>query len=90
MQNSTIADLRSQLFDTLTQLKKGKIKPEDAKVISEISQVIINTAKIEVEYIKATQAEGSGFFNAARIEEQDITPAPKKIGPHNVFHKLAG
>ena len=86
-QEKTISDLRDQLFDTLTKLKAGKMKGEDAKTLAEISQVIINTAKVEVEYIKATGGNGSGFFNTAKSREIDVTPA-KAIGPHNVFHRL--
>lgn len=84
----TISDLRDQLFDTLAKLKTGKIKAEDAKTISEISQVIINTAKVEVEYIKATGSDGSGFFHS-RPGEIDVTPA-KALGPHNVFNNRLG
>lgn len=57
-----INDLREELFDTIQKVKDGKIKPEDAKIISELSQVIINSAKAENDYLKITNGTGSGFI----------------------------
>lgn len=57
-----INDLREQLFETIQLVKDGKIKPEDAKIISELSQVIINSAKAENDYLKITNGTGSGFI----------------------------
>ena len=54
MQN--IDELRRHLFETLAALK-DKDKPmeiERAKAVSEVAQTIINSAKVEVEYAKAT------------------------------------
>ena len=49
---STINNLRDTLFDTLDKLQKGEIKPEEAKAINEIAQTIINTGKLEHDYLK--------------------------------------
>lgn len=59
----TIQDLRKHLFDTLDDLR-NKEKPMDldrAKTISEVAQTIINSAKVEVEFIEATGAIGTDF-----------------------------
>lgn len=53
---NNITELRSHLFETIAALK-DKDKPMDidrAKAISDVAQVIINSAKAEVDYIKAT------------------------------------
>lgn len=50
--SKTINDLRDSLFKTLDEFRKGGRSAEDVKAICEISQVIINTAKVEVDYIK--------------------------------------
>lgn len=47
-------ELRSILFDTLRGVKSGKIDEKKAKSISDISQTLINSAKVEVDYYKAT------------------------------------
>lgn len=51
-------ELRSILFDTLRDVKNGKIDEKKAKSISELSQVLINSAKVEVDYLKATGSGG--------------------------------
>jgi hypothetical protein len=70
-----IEDLRNHLFATLEALQDEE-KPMDldrAKTISDVAQVIINSAKVEVEFLKATGREwGTGF-----IPEE---PAPGTIG----------
>lgn len=50
------------MFDTLASLKKGDITVEQAKAMSEIGQTIINSAKAEIEFVKATGVAGSGFI----------------------------
>lgn len=61
----TINDLRGHLFDALKGLKDKSMDIETAKAISDISQVIVNSAKVEVDFAKATgQKSGSGFLEA--------------------------
>lgn len=62
--SNTISDLRTHLFDALTGLKNKSMDIETAKAISDISQVIVNSAKVEVDYIKASGSTGSGFIEA--------------------------
>ncbi len=59
-----ITDLRNHLFATLESLRDTE-KPMDldrAKAIAEVSQTIINSAKVEVEFMKQTGSTGSGFI----------------------------
>ncbi|MEJ1487195.1 MAG: hypothetical protein RPU72_02375 [Candidatus Sedimenticola sp. (ex Thyasira tokunagai)] len=60
-----IEDLRDHLFATLEALQ-DEDKPMDldrAKAISDVAQTMINSAKVEVEYMKTTGAiKGSGFI----------------------------
>lgn len=65
MAKNKIEDLRDHLFETLEGLK-DKEDPMDidrAKAIADVSEKIINSAKVEVEFLKTTGAiTGSGFF----------------------------
>ncbi len=63
MQNK-IPDLRDHLFDTIEQLKTGKMELQTAKAITNAAQTIINSAKVEVDFIKAMGGigEGTGFI----------------------------
>ena len=51
--SQNINDLRATLFETLQAVKAGSIELDRAKAISELSQNIINTAKVEIDYLKA-------------------------------------
>jgi hypothetical protein len=63
MARNKITDLRDHLFEVLERLKDGDIDIETAQTMAEVSQVIINSAKIEVDFIKATGSNtDSGFI----------------------------
>lgn len=59
-----ISDLRDGLFDAMQMLKDGKLSVEQAKAISEMSQVVINSAKVEVDYIRANNGGEMPFLEA--------------------------
>lgn len=62
--NSNIETLRQHLFETLEALK-DKDKPMDierAKAVADVAQVIINSAKVEVEHLKVVGGKGTGFI----------------------------
>jgi hypothetical protein len=60
-----IEDLRNHLFATLEGLldEESPLEIDRAKAVADVAQVIVNSAKIEVDFIKATGARGgSGFI----------------------------
>lgn len=59
-----IEDLRNHLFETIELLKEKKLDTVDAKAITNAAQAIINSAKVEVDFIKAMGGigEGTGFI----------------------------
>lgn len=66
-----IEDLRDHLFATLEALQDDE-NPMDlgrAKTISDVAQTLINSAKVEVEFLKGTGATiGTGFIPEAPRE----------------------
>lgn len=80
--NKTIGDLRAAMFDAMDGLKNGTITVEQAKAMSGLGQVIISSAKVEVDYIRANNGGDAPFLDVA----SDL--------PHGVIgitrHKLAG
>lgn len=54
----TIGDVRDALFATLKDLREDKIDVKKAKAVSSISQTILNSAKIEMEYKRLTGGSG--------------------------------
>ncbi len=67
-----IDDLRDHLFATIEALRDEE-KPMDierAKTISAVAQTIINSAKVEVDFIEATGAKGSDFIARDEAEQR--------------------
>lgn len=72
-----IEDLRNHLFATIEALL-DEDKPMDidrAKAVADVAQVMINSAKVEVEFMKTTGGTGSGF-----IENTGRRPMLKAVG----------
>lgn len=69
---SNIETLRLHLFETLSGLRAGTVDIEKAKAIGDISQVIINSAKVEIDFIKATGGNlvQGGLLNSEITENQ--------------------
>jgi hypothetical protein len=64
-----IEDLRNHLFATLEALQddEAPMEIDRAKAIAEVAQVIVNSAKIEVDFIRATDGSiGTGFISEDR------------------------
>lgn len=74
-----IDDLRDHLFETLEALKDDE-NPMDldrARAIADVSKVIIESAKVEVDFLRVTgAAQASGFIPA----EQQGPPATVEAG----------
>jgi hypothetical protein len=66
-----ISDLRNHLFSVLEELTDPESTYDiaKAKVVADVAQVIINSAKVENDYIKIIGgSHGSGFIEEARME----------------------
>lgn len=62
-----ISTVRQHLLDQMAALRSAtpeavKVELERAKGISELAQVAVNTAKVEVDYLVATNQESSTFL----------------------------
>lgn len=79
MAKNKIQDLRDHLFETIEMLKEGndKMPLEKAKAIADVSQVIINTAKLEIDFIRATD-KLEGHYPSTGFIETDNRNALKQ------------
>ncbi len=59
-----IQDLRDHLFATLEALqdKESPMEIDRARAIAEVAQVIVNSAKAEVDFLRVTNGTGTGFI----------------------------
>jgi hypothetical protein len=46
--------MREIIFDSMKMVKERKLTPDEAKSISILGQTIINSVKVEVDFIKAS------------------------------------
>lgn len=73
--SNSIDTLRDHLFATLAALQ-DKDNPMDidrAKAVSDVAQVIINSAKVEVDHAKVTGTKTSAFLDKKPELPQGIT-----------------
>jgi hypothetical protein len=70
-----ISDVRTALFKVLDGLrdKESPMDLERARAVNETAQVIINSAKVEVDFLKVVHGDGDAPFLANPDED---TPAP--------------
>lgn len=80
---NTIETLREHLFFTLEGLrdKENPMDIERAKAVCDVAQTIINSAKVEVDAIRATGSAGSGFMTpgAPRITSMPTASGTKTV-----------
>lgn len=76
---SNLQTLRDHMFSTLAGLKEGTIDIEKAKVMGEIGQVLINTAKVEVDFIRANNGGRSEFLENSGVTPR-VTQTPTATG----------
>lgn len=75
--NNNIESLRKIMFETLRGVKDGTIEPEKAKSINDTAQTIINTAKVEIDFIRVTgQASAASSFLSGQGGNKQITNTP--------------
>lgn len=69
-------DLRKVIFDAIEGVKSGAVTVEKAKAMNALIESMIGTAKVEVEYMKATGAKNaSGFLE----KKPDLPPGVTNI-----------
>ncbi len=73
MPKNTMTDLRNHLFEVMEALKDEE-KPMDiprAKAVVGVAQALIDSAKVEVEFLNAIDSsEATDFFDMRRIEQR--------------------
>ena len=77
---NTMTDLRNHLFEVMESLK-DEDKPIEiarAKAVVDVAQALIDSAKVEVQFLEAIDSsEATGFFDMQRIEERRSLAPPE-------------
>lgn len=66
MSQPHINELRDHLMATLASLRDrdNPMEPDRARAVAQVAGVLVDTARVEVDYIKATGQDNSGFLRA--------------------------
>ena len=90
MPKNKIEDLRNHLFDTMERL----LDPDDpmdlerAEAVAKVAQVVVNSAKVEVDFIKHTGHGGSEFIQGMQQPRQIPQNVPLPAVPEATDKKL--
>lgn len=98
--SKTIDDLRAALFDTLQAVRDGSMDVDRARAVNDVAKTIVDTAKVEVDYLRVTDGGESSFISSA-IGASNLPPglprgsAGGEVAPNNgitgiVRHRLQG
>lgn len=71
---NSIGGLRADLFATLRAVKAGTLELDKARTINEIGKTLIDSARVEVEHLKATGSTGESHFIAPAAGDDDALP----------------
>ena len=72
----TIEDLRDHLFAAIQGVRDGSLSLERAQTVSQLAQVVVNTAKVEVDFLSATKRNDSRFLAGLPASGGAPGPAP--------------
>ena len=68
MSTPHINTLRQHLMDTLADLRNrnNPMEPDRARAVAQVASVLVDTAKVEVDYLKATGQDTSSFIDGLK------------------------
>lgn len=93
MSQPHISELREHLMATLAGLRdrENPMEPDRARAVAQVAGVLVDTARVEVDYIKATGQDHSGFLEALPNASTTTVTAGLPNGISSITqHRLAG
>lgn len=91
MKTQHIDQVRQSLLDTLADLR-NKEQPMDierAKAVAQVASVLVDTARVENDYLKITGNDCSEFMQSS-VERITATPSPFQQSGTVIRHRLQG
>ena len=82
-----ITELRKHLMQTLASLRdrENPMEPDRARAVAQVASVLVDTAKVEVDYLKATHQDHSDFMSRQAPDAPPLALAAKQGTAHNPF-----
>lgn len=87
MSGSNINDLRDHLMGTLAALRdrNNPMEPDRARAIAQVAGVLVDTAKAEIDYLRATGQGHSDFLQTAEPENERLQRLPGGVTRHRLL-----
>jgi hypothetical protein len=84
-----IDQLRTHLMDTLAALRDrdNPMEVDRARAVAQVATVLVETAKVEVEFLRVTNSDKSRFLGASGEPDTPALPSGYKGG---TVERLAG
>ena len=80
----SIDDLRAHLFAAIEGVRDGSLALDRAAQIRDLAQVVINSAKVEVDFIRATDGQQSAFLAPAVVEPPKLPAGINGVTVHRI------
>ena len=80
--DKSITALRAVLFDTLEGIKNGTVDIDKARSINEVAKTIVDSAKVEVEFLRVSGGDESAFI--APKEAPELPPGITGTTVHRI------
>ena len=76
MSTPHISQLRQHLLDTLADLRNrdNPMEPDRARAVAQVATVLVDSAKVEVDYLRATGQQKAGFLEEPTVITVDTQP----------------
>ena len=83
-----ITALRAALFATMAGVRDGSIDLDRARAVNDIGKTLVDTARVEVEYLRATGGGESAFLGGTVAPPTVPSGAPPLAAVTGVYRHL--
>lgn len=73
-ETKTIGDLRTALFAAIEGIKAGTLSLDQGRAINDLSKTIVDSAKVEVDYLRVTEGTKAPFIEGAAASDKPALP----------------
>lgn len=84
----TVGDLRAVLFNAITAVREGKMSIEQARSVNDIAKTLIDSARVEVDFLRITDGTKSPFLEPPRRLPAIANGAGQGNGIDTVVHQI--
>lgn len=88
--SNNIDDLRTALFETLRGVRDGSVDLDKARAVNEVAKTIVETAKVEVDYLRVTNGGESSFISSAIGADNLPQGLPQGVPPATPGNGIVG